>query len=105
MDDLLTLIAETFQADEIGVMIPQETRRTVWVRLESINRAEWYRAGLAGMRPELVAITPHVNYAGEKTAELGGKRYSIYRTYRAAESDEIELYLEERTGGRVGQHD
>lgn len=101
MDDLLVLIAATYAPNEIGAMIPTETRRSIWVRLESVSRAEWYRAGMAGLQPEIVAITPAVNYSGETAAELGGKRYAIYRTYRRADSDDIELYLEDKAGARA----
>lgn len=100
MDDMLTLIAERYEQNEIGAYIAQEISHDVWVRLESISRGEWYQAGIAGLQPEVVAITNAANYDGEKLAELRGKRYAIYRTYRLADSDEIELYLAEQVGVR-----
>lgn len=100
MDDLLTLIAERVDQNEIGAFVSVEIPRDVWVRIESVGRSEWYQAGMAGLQPEVVAITNAANYNGEKLAELGGKRYAIYRTYRLADSDEVELYLSEQVGVR-----
>ena len=100
MVEVVTLIATTYETDALNVMIPKETRRDVWARLDSVSRADFYRAGMAGLRPEIVAVTQLVNYEGETIAEIGGKRYAVYRTYHAAESDEIELYLEDRAGVR-----
>ena len=98
MDDLLTLIAETYAQDDIGQQIATETATNVWAHLRSVSRAEWFAAGRDGMQPELVAETPIVNYNGERIAVWRGKRYNVYRTYFADGSDTIELYLEERVG-------
>ena len=54
------------------------------------------------MKPALVFITPAVNYSGEQEAELQGVRYRIYRTYRKRDTDEVELYLEEKAGAANG---
>ena len=98
MDDLLTLIAETYEQDDIGQQIPQTSGASVWAHVRSVTRSEWYAGGREGMQPEFVAVTPAVNYNGEKIAVLRGRRYAIYRTYLPDDSDEIELYLEERVG-------
>lgn len=98
MDDLLTLIAETYTQDNIGQQIATETATEVWAHLSSVSRAEWYAAGRDGLQPDFVAETPIANYDGQKIAEWRGKRYAIYRTYFRDGSDMIELYLEERAG-------
>lgn len=98
MDDIITLINQTFAQDEIGVEIATETKTPVWAHLRSATRAEFFSAGQSGLQPSLVAITPIANYAGQKIAEWRGKRYFIYRTYFATGSDDIELYLEEKVG-------
>ena len=100
MDDLLVLIGTTYEPNELGVMIATEARVPVLAHIESASRSEWYRAGMVGHQAEIVAITNAANYMGEQTAELNGKRYAIYRTYRPENSDEIELYLEEKLGAR-----
>jgi hypothetical protein len=38
------------------------------------------------------------DYEGEKLLEYNGKEYSIYRTYCPHDSDDIELYVERKTG-------
>lgn len=98
MDDIITLINQTFAQDEIGVEIATETKTPVWAHLRSATRSEFFSAGQSGLQPSLVAITPIANYAGQKIAEWRGKRYFIYRTYFATGSDDIELYLEEKVG-------
>lgn len=102
MDDLITLIKEGYTRDEIGQMVPVETSRQVWAHLQSVTRAEWADAGQKGMQPQLVAITPIVNYDGESIVQLGvgesAKRYSVYRTYFGPDTDSIELYLERKAG-------
>lgn len=102
MDDLITLIKEGYTRDEIGQMVPMETSRQVWAHLQSVTRAEWADAGQKGMQPQLVAITPIVNYDGESIVQLGvgesAKRYSVYRTYFGPDTDSIELYLERKAG-------
>lgn len=96
MDELITLIAESYTTDAIGQRIPVETMRDVWAHISSVSRSEWFQAGQNGMKPALVAVTPRANYAGEKTAVIRGKRYSVYRTYFTYDADTIELYLEEK---------
>lgn len=98
MDDLLTLIAVSYEQDNIGQQIAAETSADVWAHLRSVSRSEWYAAGRDGMQPAIVAEMPIVNYHGERTAVWHGKRYNVYRTYFVDGSDVIELYLEERVG-------
>ena len=102
MDDLIVLIGETFTQNTIGEQIATETRTEVWAHLNSVSRSEWFAAGKNGLQPAIVAVTPIVNYSGEKLVDYAGKRYAIYRTYFRDDSDEIELYLEERAGLNVG---
>lgn len=98
MDDLLTLIGQTFEQDGIGQFVSTETRTDVWAHIESVSRNEWAVAGQNGLSPSYVATTNIANYSGENVAVWKGKRYSIYRTYIKADTDDIELYLEEKAG-------
>lgn len=102
MDDLILLISESYIKDEIGQLIPDETSTQAWAHLQSVTRSEWANAGQKGMQPQLVAITPIVNYHGESIVQIGAgesqQRYSIYRTYFGPNSDTIELYLERKAG-------
>lgn len=102
MDDLIYLIGETYEPDDLAQMIPTETSRAVWASIESIKRAEWVDAGQKGLQPQLVVVTPFVNYEGEAVVQIGdgdkARRYGVYRTYIRAGSDMIELYLERQVG-------
>lgn len=98
MDDLILLVATGYETNNIGVQVPEETTREVWATLKSISRQEAFEASTAGLNPQFVARMPIVNYLGERTAVIKGKRYGIYRTYIVPDSDSIEIYLEEKAG-------
>lgn len=102
MDDLIYLISENYVSDEIGQHVPSEQSVPVWAHLQSVTRSEWYDAGQNGLQPQLVAITPIVNYNGERIVQIGdgeqSKRYSVYRTFFGPDTDSIELYLERKAG-------
>lgn len=98
MDDLITLIAQTYQQDEIGQQIAVETKRQVWAHIRSAGGSEFMEGGRLGLKPELVAVTPIVNYQGEKIVEIREKRYAVFRVYLQEESDVLELHLEEQAG-------
>jgi hypothetical protein len=99
MDDVLVLIGADIQTNDLLEQVEGDgTRSEVFGRVESVTRAEWFEGGREGMNPALVFITPAVNYSGEPEAELQGVRYRIYRTYRKRDTDEVELYLEEKVG-------
>ena len=96
--DILTLISETFTKDELGQNIPEETRRDVFCRMESISQSEFYEAARIGLTPSYKAvIASNFDYDGEAIAEYDGKRYAIYRTY-TLESGQMELYLKREVG-------
>lgn len=94
----LVLIAEEWHTDGIGQKIAIESYREILAEISSATRAEVFNGGRNGLNPELVAVTAAVNYEGERLASVGEIRYNIYRTYRRGDSDEIELYLERRSG-------
>lgn len=98
MDDLILLIQKTYEQQANGVQVPRETEREVWATLSSVYRQEFLDAGREGLNPELVATMPIVNYCGEQSAIVNGKRYGVYRTYLIPNSDSIELYLEGKAG-------
>lgn len=98
MDGVAVFISETYEQDEIGQMIPAETSEDVYVEVCSITRSEWATASRDGLNPVVMLKTERVNYSGERIVELDGVRYGVYRTYAPPDSDEIELYLEEKAG-------
>ena len=98
MDDLILLIAESYKKDAIGNVTVTETTTSVWAHLQSVTRD----AGQNGLQPQLVAVTPIVNYSGEQIVQIGSgenaRRYAVYRTYLDPDNDSIELYLERKAG-------
>lgn len=99
MDSTVYLISKTYKEDELGQRIPEkENRIEVFVRIESVNRTEFYKAGQSGLKPEFVFVTNKINYSGEQELEYEGKRYDIYRTYSPPDSDDIEIYVHKKVG-------
>ena len=94
MDDLILLISESYKKDAIGNVTVTETATSVWAHLQSVTRAEWADAGQNGLQPQLVAVTPIVNYNGEQIVQIGSgenaRRYAVYRTYLDPDNDSIE---------------
>ena len=101
METDVTLIGTTYTTDDIGQQIATPTRTTVPATVTSATRGEWVSAGQNNFRADLVATTPLVNYSGERIAEVGTRRYAIYRVYRDEDTDLIELYLQEEGGIRA----
>lgn len=95
--DVITLIAETFTADDLGQEIAQEITREVFCNVASISRAEWYEAGRDNLKPEYKITMFAPEYNGERIAEYNGARYGVFRTY-LAKNETIELYLESKAG-------
>lgn len=95
--NVLSLIAQTYQMDDIGQQISVETARDVFCNISSISRAEWYQAGQSEIKPEYKVTVFAYDYQNETLAVLNGVRYSVYRTYLSG-NESIELYLERKVG-------
>lgn len=93
MDGDAYLIQKTYTSNN-GIKAVTELQVQIFVHVESVSRAEYFSAGQNGLASNYVLKTNSVNYNGENEVIYEGKRYSIYRTYRDPESDQIELYLE-----------
>ena len=99
MKDPRVLLGLTSAANSLMEQVPAgETRTEIFGEERSVPRAEWYEGGREGMKPSVMFVTPSINYTGQQEAELHGRRYVIYRTYRRRDSEETELYLEEKAG-------
>lgn len=96
------LITNEYEKDAIGQRIPKPQKRGIFCETKSIRRDEFYNAGEKGIKvARHILVTPKVNYEGESIIEYDGKPYTIYRTYEVPGSDDIELYLEDRSGLNV----
>lgn len=95
--EVVTLISVTNEKNAYGIESGTESRRDVFVNVQSVTRQEFFDAGQAGLQPQYVFVMFGPDYEGEKVVEYKGRRYSVYRTY-ARRDDNLELYVEERAG-------
>lgn len=94
----ITLIgAVSYQKDEYGNFIPEETQTTVLCDLKSVTRSEFYSAAQAGLNPSQVFELNGFEYNGESEVEFLGEKYSVIRTYRPS-YETIELTCERKAG-------
>lgn len=105
MDDVIKLVSTTYTYDKYGNKVPTETLRQVFCQVRSIGRNEFYQAAQNNLHPEFVFVLSHYkDYEGEtkiKYTPWGStkeKTYSIVRTYRLGDSDELEIVVEEKIG-------
>lgn len=99
--DVINLYADTITYDQCGVAKKTRTERSVFCKVDSVTRAEFFDAGRSGLNPEYRITMFFGDYNGESVVGYKGKLYSVYRTYMA-KTDIIELYVE-RQGGTNGQ--
>lgn len=102
MDDELTLLSVSRSRGTDGVWRGDTTRRTVFCKIDSITRQEFFQAGRNGLNPEFRATVFAADYHGERVCVLHDKSYAIYRTYHVPGTDYIELYVQ-REGGTNGK--
>lgn len=95
--DVVTLISQTYEADDYGVQQASETERVVFCNVSSVSLAEWSEGGRNGLNPSLRFTLFFYDYNGEEICEYKGVRYYVYRTYHGL-NDTIELYTERRQG-------
>lgn len=97
MEIKVGLITETFTQNEYKQQIKEEKTEYVYGIKKSIGSKEFFDAGQRGLKAEFVAEINAFEYNGEKTVEIGGHKYTVYRTY-VNKNEKIELYLTERSG-------
>lgn len=100
MDDVIKLIGKSYTIDESGNQIAVDTARTVFCKVNSATRTEFYNAAQVNMHPNYVFTLSHYkDYLNEPEIEYTDwtgttKRYAITRTY--INGDSIDLTAEER---------
>ena len=105
--EVIILVKDTLILDQMGQRIPAKVPREVFCNVSSVTGTEWFSGANQGMRPEYRVTMFEYDYDGETEANyggeindgilLGGIDYTIYRTFKRT-TDELELYLERRTG-------
>lgn len=93
MDGDAYLINKEYKTEN-GVRSIEETQTLILVEVKSVSRLEYFSAGQNGLASSYVLVTNSANYDGQNEVIFEGKRYSIYRTFRDPENDDIELYLQ-----------
>lgn len=99
IDDVCKLVKEVVTVDDVGNERTERTERQVFCGIRSVSRSEFYDAARADLNPSIIFVIPnHADYAGEKIVEYRGQLYAVIRTYRRADSDELELTAEPKVG-------
>lgn len=100
MDDVIKLISISYTIDEYGNQVEQRNERTVFCKVNSANRTEFYNAAQAGLHPDYVfSLSHYKDYMNEPEiayTDWNGveRHFTITRTYRYG--DRLDLTAEER---------
>ena len=86
----LTLVNTTYTENDMGDMIPIDTRLVVLCDVQSVTRAEHYSAAANGLKPSVVFVLNKFEYEGQKDVEYEGIRYNVDRSYAPKKSKGIE---------------
>ena len=93
----ITLIASEYVQDDIGEWVETPIRRDIFARIDSVSAAEFFNAGLQGMRPDYRFLIWRNEYKGEQIVEYRNDLFDVYRTYNRNDN-RIELYVNSRKG-------
>ena len=74
-----------------------EEAKTIYAIVESIGHREFFAAAQSGFKPDCKLTVWTSEYDGQSIVLLGGRRYSVYRTYDRAD-ERTELYLTSKAG-------
>lgn len=96
-ETMATLYTETITTDSSLNEVKTYTGTEIFVRrARSISMNEFYTASAAGLKPSVVLVIFFGDYDGQKIVGWEGGIYTVTRTYRKPDSDDLELTLEER---------
>ena len=98
MDSTVRLITECFEANALGEQVATEHICEVFCSVQSVSGEEWERAARNDLQAVWRLVMPAINYSGQKLVEYLGARYFVYRVYQPGDSDDVELYLEQKAG-------
>ncbi len=93
---VISLVATLPTYDEIGQLVPYETKTDVIAEMRSVSMTEWTNASQLGLQAEYEAIIWADEYNQQEFVDINGRRYHVYRTYE--NGDRVELYLERVIG-------
>lgn len=104
MDDVIKLVAQSYESDKYKNQIPVNATRQVFCRVRSVGRSDFYAAAQVGLHPSYVfVLSNYRDYMGEREilyTDWTGveKRFVVIRTYRTPDDDSIEITVEEKVG-------
>lgn len=101
--ETINLISSSWVKDKNGVNREIKTSRTVFCNVSSVSASEFFQAGQMGLKPEYRFTMFFYDYQNEEVLEYNGVRYTVYRTYHAA-NDLIELYANKVAGNVNGSN-
>lgn len=94
----ITLEKPAYREDALNQIVADGVlTQTVYCSVKNVSRTEWADAAQLGMKAAYCVTVWADEYSGENVAILDGVRYGIYRTYQP-NPEEIELYLQQKTG-------
>ena len=95
----LQLIQVTYETGPLKQQIAKEQEPTkIFCKENSVSQSEWDAAARSGLKAEYRLTVSAFEYHGEEICEYKGKRYSIYRTYKVPNTEDLELYLGRKLG-------
>lgn len=83
-------------SDTIKLISTDGTSREVFADIRSAGQNEFFKARQDRMNVECMAIVWAEEFAGERLAEVKGKKLAIYRSYQNGEY--MELYFQQKAG-------
>lgn len=100
MDGEAKLLQTMYTKDELGQQIPVSRSKPALVTVKNIGQSELFKAGQAGLNPDIRLDISMYDYEGEKELQFMGNTYTVYRNFTRFEDETIELYLTKKAGNR-----
>lgn len=91
-NEIIYLVTKTVDKNKVGDSITKEERKMRFAKLKGIGQSEFYQAQAQGLKPELKFVLADVfDYEGQKEVIYNNFRYKVLRTYKAENTNEIEV--------------
>lgn len=94
--DEITLITKKLDGNRVNKngfeLTPEEITRTVFCNKKSVGYNEYFKSQQTGKVVEAKCEIHKIDYGGEDTVEMNGRRFFVLKTYNTG-TDTIELTL------------
>ena len=97
LDDVCTLVSQTYVKDELNQEIEQDVERTVFCMVSSVNRAEFFQAGRNGHKPVMIIYMDAIEYDDQSELLYRDEKYYVYKVFFRTDGH-VELSCEKRVG-------